>query len=173
MNPQQVEAADELVQCARYGEEEDLQGILDGHSQVEHFVDHQNEWGQSALQCAAANGHVSIVKRLLDAGANPNLKNKEGNTPLHWAALMGQVEVVKLLLASGKADVNARNNVGRSPLDDAHDRQQSEVFNLLVEHSALPGKKAMEEAERENEAPENEQVSAVDATAAGEAAVTE
>ena len=148
--------ADELVLCARYGEEEELKALLESHGQNEAFVNHQNEWGQSALQCAAANGHAGIVKMLLEAGADPNRQNKEGNTPLHWAALMGQADCLRLMLETGKADVNARNLQGRTALDEAHDKGHSKAFDLLVEKQALPGQKAIEEAEKLNEMPEEE-----------------
>lgn len=93
-----------------------------------------------------------ILKALLEAGANPSSANAEGNTPLHWAALTGQLEAVKLLVASKLCDVNARNKLGRTALDDAHDRGHSAVFDVLVESAAMPGKAAIEEAQKENEA---------------------
>jgi len=38
-------------------------------------------------------------------------------TPLHTAALFGNVSMARVLLESAKADVNARRNDGRTPLD--------------------------------------------------------
>lgn len=152
------EAAEELIQCARYGEVDELKGLLEANPGSDEFVNHQNEWGQSSLQCAAANGHGQICELLLKAGADPNKANKEGNTPLHWACLMGKTNCVKLILDSGKADVNFRNGLGRSALDEAHDRGHSEVFNLLVDAQAMPGQRAMEEAERMNEEAMDEDV---------------
>jgi hypothetical protein len=58
-----------------------------------------------ALALAAQHGHVEVVKLLLDAGADPNLYNPEGNhphsTPLHQAALAGHEAVVRLLVERG------------------------------------------------------------------------
>lgn len=112
------------------------------------FVNHRNEWGQSALQNAAANGHVDIVTRLLDAKAACSA-NSQGNTPLHWACLMGHLECVKKLVAS-KADVNVRNQIGRTCLDEAYQRGHSNVFDFLAELQAQPGKQAMDDAAAEN-----------------------
>jgi ankyrin repeat protein len=149
--------ADELVQMARYGEEEDLVAMLASHSaEGASFVNHQNEWGQSALACACANGHVGIVTALLGAGADVNLANKEGNSALHWACLMGQLAIVKLLVDSGRVDLNLRNRLGRTPLDEAYDRGHSAVFDFLAELSATPGKAAMEACEAENQRAEEE-----------------
>lgn len=144
------DAADDFVQMARYGEEEELRAFL---ADSPHVVNHQNEFGQSALQVAAANGHAGIVTALLAAGADANLINKEGNSPLHWACVTGQLECVKLLVETGKADVSLRNKAGRTPLDEAYDRGHSAVFDYLADQSAVPGKKAMEEAEEENSKP--------------------
>lgn len=109
--------AEELIQCARYGELEELAALLtvrgcfffpprsrvlsppaQTHANNADFVNHRNEWGQSALQNASANGHTDIVTRLLAAGARASDPNPEGNTALHWACLMGHVDVVKVRL---------------------------------------------------------------------------
>ena len=61
---------------------------------------------RKTLLCAAVfDGHIPVVKLLLDAKADPNLKiyNPEGNdlTALHQAVYCGHAEVVKFLLDSG------------------------------------------------------------------------
>jgi ankyrin repeat protein len=59
----------------------------------------------TALSVAAQEGHVQIVRMLLDAGEDPNRYNLEGNhahsTPLHQAVLGGHEAVVRLLIESG------------------------------------------------------------------------
>ncbi len=45
--------------------------------------------------------HPQVVKALLDAGANPNLKNAQGTTALEYALFSGSAESVRLLLAAG------------------------------------------------------------------------
>src|SRR5205085_923755 len=60
--------------------------------------------GNTPLHIAAASGWAEVVKTLLDAGADPNAKNKAGWTPL-FAALeaprWGQGAVVNLLVSKG------------------------------------------------------------------------
>jgi ankyrin repeat protein len=62
---------------------------------------------------AVQTGDAAQVKRLLEAGADPNARNAAGATPLMWA--VPDLPIVKLLVAAG-ADVNARStNLQRTP----------------------------------------------------------
>jgi HEAT repeat protein len=61
---------------------------------------------------------VELVQLLLNAGANPNAKSRDGRSALHGAALQGGFETVQLLLNAG-ADPNAIDDRGQSPLHQA------------------------------------------------------
>lgn len=58
-----------------------------------------------------ANREPELVEVLLDAGADPNSRDKDGLTPLMFAAGQGRLDLVKLLLARG-ADVNTKAAYG-------------------------------------------------------------
>lgn len=51
------------------------------------------------IKVASLNGHVEVVKRLLEAGASVNVV--PGSSPLHCAVLKGHLSVVKLLVFWG------------------------------------------------------------------------
>jgi hypothetical protein len=82
---------------------------------------------------AACNGHVEIVKLLLQKGADPNARNIGSNTALMLAARRGHVEVVNALIAGG-VDVNARDRSGGTALENA--REHPDVQRILRQAGA-------------------------------------
>jgi hypothetical protein len=78
-----------------------------------------------------SEGHSDMVTVLLEAGADPNLKNKDENTPLHVAAAEGREDVVKRLVQKG-ADVAALNKQRWQPSHWAAAGGHSSVLKQLV-----------------------------------------
>lgn len=70
----------------------------------------------TAMHSAASRLQSDVVRILLEAGANPKVRQSAGWTPLHAAAMNGDLTSVELLLASG-ADATATNDEGRSVID--------------------------------------------------------
>ena len=80
---------------------------------------------------------LEIVRKLLLAGANPNIQDKDGNTPLHWSARAGDHEVAAHLLIRN-SQLNAKSKRGDTPLHWAvrGGRMGINVMALLVESGA-------------------------------------
>lgn len=68
------------------------------------------QYGNTPLHTAAYLGHLTIVERLLQAGAPIEVENQSGSMPLHLAAEGGHMDVVERLLEVGAA-VDIVNNV--------------------------------------------------------------
>ena len=81
----------------------------------------------TTLHEAAGKGDLAEVERLLDEGADVNIKDEGGATPLHAAAFGGHRDVIRLLMARG-ADVNAQDNDGDTPLGFAADTATAKVL---------------------------------------------
>jgi ankyrin repeat protein len=88
--------------------------------------------GESLLHFAAGLGHSSLVRWLLDYGANPNSTNQFQETPLHAAAESDQVDCAKLLLEHGVPG-SAKDHTEGQPI---HVARSVEMLRLLVERGA-------------------------------------
>jgi len=78
-------------------------------------------------------GRTDVVIQLLsEVPALINAKDAGGNTPLHLAVWNCQKEMVGLLVAKG-ADVNAKNNHGRTPINAAG---HEDIGKYLLKHGA-------------------------------------
>jgi ankyrin repeat protein len=83
-----------------------------------------------------AADNIAEMRRLLDAGADVNVRNKYDATPLYMASEYGQTGAVKLLLAAN-ADVNiAERILGTTPLMAASMDGHAEVVKLLLAANA-------------------------------------
>jgi ankyrin repeat protein len=58
---------------------------------------YQGPFGNTLLHGAVVSGDIREVRRLLAAGADPSIANRDGKTPVHAAALLGHAEIEKLL----------------------------------------------------------------------------
>ena len=86
-------------------------------------------YGNTALMLAASNGYDKGVQVLLNASADVNIQNSDGNTALHFTASKGHLGICKMLLASGaRASLNSDGN---TPLDIAQHYGHHEVCELL------------------------------------------
>ena len=65
---------------------------------VEECLNLKTKSGCSALLLASREGHVDIVKMLLEKGARVNAKDKAGSAAIHYAALIQNDEIVDALL---------------------------------------------------------------------------
>ena len=93
-----------------------------------------NDW--TALHHAAKAGRLSVVARLIAAGANVNVKNQYSEAPLHWA-VYGDAAVVATLIAAG-ADVDVRDGNGWTPLHHAaYGGHAAAVAALIAEGAAV------------------------------------
>jgi ankyrin repeat protein len=58
---------------------------------------YQGPFGNTLLHGAVVSGDLREVKRLLAAGADPRIANRDGKTPVQAAALLGYVKIQGLL----------------------------------------------------------------------------
>ncbi len=104
--------------------------------------------GQTPFFRAALSGDVTVMRMLLDHGADPGIGAFEGTTTLMAAAGINWVggqtysepkesllEAVKLCFEKG-VDVNAANSMGLTAVFGAANRGSNDILQFLVQHGA-------------------------------------
>ena len=92
-----------------------------------------------SLHKAAREGDADRVRKLLDAGADVNVRNADKQrlqyTPLHWAAHFGHLEIAELLISRG-ADLDAEDPAYSTPLYLAAEEGHPKVVEFLISKGA-------------------------------------
>lgn len=115
-----------------------LLATLEGHVQTAQFLvrrkasqDIASDLGDLPLAVAARKGHHLLVRDLIRAGGDPNLKSGENeNTLLMVAVAAKHQKVVEVLLKNG-ADAEVSNKFGEIALDIAEEKDYEDIIKLL------------------------------------------
>lgn len=118
-----------LSRAALSGETDLVKMLLKNGAKV------QKPYGVKALHNAIAEGHVLIVRALMESGMDVEIRGDGGDTPLMTAAKFGELHSVKLLLQKG-ADVQATDESGETPLHHAAEGGNIKVVKSLIERGA-------------------------------------
>lgn len=87
--------------------------------------------GLSGLSLQAALGHLDQCNAMLNDGADPNVRDADGDRfPIHWAAARGYTKIIEALIAAG-ANQYAQDGSNRTPATLASEAEQPGVRNLL------------------------------------------
>lgn len=84
---------------------------------------------------AAMQGDSEAVRRLLEEGADVNVRQADGATALHWAAYKGDTSMAMLLLEAG-ANPSAVNRNGSTPMWLAASQGDAAMLELLLSRGA-------------------------------------
>jgi uncharacterized protein len=95
--------------------------------------------GETALHIVTKRRDVPWINYLVQHGAKPDVRDKEGNTPLLIAAQMRFIEGATALLR-GRAQVNMANNSGETALIRAVQLRDAAMVRLLMQVGANPDK---------------------------------
>jgi hypothetical protein len=90
-------------------------------------INHQDEDGLTLMHWASDRGHSTVVRLLVERGANLNIQDVDGQAPLHYASSCGHQDIVTFLIAAG-ADVNIKDNNLDTPRAVAMDTSIERLF---------------------------------------------
>ncbi|XAR55686.1 hypothetical protein NMG60_11035844 [Bertholletia excelsa] len=99
-----------------------------------HIGKHERELA-TRLNCAAHDGDLYRLERLIEAGADPNKGDYDGRSPLHVAASKGYKDITEFLIRKG-VQINMTDNFGNLPLLEAIRNRHDDVASVLVEAGA-------------------------------------
>ncbi len=123
--------ASAMIDALRSGNRADFAKILKTNPAAANL---RGAAGTTPLMAAALYADAATMRVLIDAGADPNLKNEAGATALMWA--LPDLNKMQLLVDRG-ADVNARSSEGRTPaMIVAGQRGSVEALRFLLDHGA-------------------------------------
>jgi ankyrin repeat protein len=104
LEAQNAQGANALMFAALHGQLDLVQYLIGRKAEV-------NKTGWTPLHFAAANGHVAVIRLLLESHAYIDAESPNGTTPLMMAARQSHPTAVQLLLDEG-ADPTPRNQGG-------------------------------------------------------------
>ena len=99
-----MERVEELIAAARAGDAAKTSELIDTDPRivtVEAEVPHWYNERYQALHVACGEGHLDVVRRLVEAGADVNAVGREGLTPLSLAAHSGNRDLAGYLISEG------------------------------------------------------------------------
>jgi len=122
----------DIWSAAAVGNLEALKRQLDAGAELDR---EEHASGMTPLAWAIIGDRPGATRFLIEAGADPNARFRNGNSALHIAAFFGRDECAALLLSAG-ADARAKNVRGRTPADELeHGRPMTEHIASLADTS--------------------------------------
>ena len=122
--------------AAHYGQYEVVKSLIKHGAEI-NALSHSNLSfipKNTALHAAIAGvKSKEVIEFLLTNGAEPNITDSEGNTPLHIAAFEGNIAIAELLIKNGAK--TKHNNSGKTPIEIAEERGNSEFINFIKEET--------------------------------------
>ncbi|CZT41634.1 uncharacterized protein RSE6_01393 [Rhynchosporium secalis] len=125
-----------IVTASFFGHHDTVGSLLENSAFLDTYMSQDR-----GLSWAARKGHTTIVQKLLDKGANPDVKVADGSTCLIAASQYDRGEVVCLLLdREGRLPngagfrVNFTWNRGRTPLSIASENGFLGIVRQLLDH---------------------------------------
>jgi ankyrin repeat protein len=122
-----LDGGSEVLRATRHGDIQLLKRLFARDPAAREATGHM---GRRPLHVAVQTQQPTVVRFLLEAGANVNGTREGGDTPLFWAPT---AEIAETLIRAG-ASLHARDVAGREPIHWAAQFARPDVLRLLLDH---------------------------------------
>jgi len=101
-------------------------------------INHQSEYGETALSISCERGYDTLVQLLLEHQAEVNISGMYGETELLKACRShsSSLACIKYLVMNGRVNLNVQDHEGFTPLMRACQHHHVEIVHYLVEKGA-------------------------------------
>lgn len=90
------------------------------------------------LTIAAHHNNIDIIRELLARKVDPNQANIAGGVAIMYAAMRGFVELAEFLLDDERTEVDKKDNLGKTALRYAVEKEQVEMIKVLIDRGVNP-----------------------------------
>ncbi|XP_046585282.1 putative ankyrin repeat protein RF_0381 [Haliotis rubra] len=119
-----------ILHAACLGDNEDI--VKDLLSRGIADIDSRDDRGKTPAMYATEKGYKKVVDLLVSKGCNLSVVDNLGGNILHVACLGDNEDIVKDLLSRGIADIDSRDDRGRTPVMYAAEKGNKKVVDLLI-----------------------------------------
>jgi thiosulfate/3-mercaptopyruvate sulfurtransferase len=123
--------------------EEALQRWLKERGFSPHDINAVIDNGTTPLMKASHKGEGSVGRMLIEAGAQLDARNADGNNALWLACVGGHLDIIDMLIDAG-IDIDNRNDNGATPLMYAASSGKADVIGRLLAHGADIGPETLD-----------------------------
>ncbi|KAI7827588.1 ankyrin repeat-containing domain protein [Gamsiella multidivaricata] len=131
LSVQDSEHLEELIECARYGELEEIQAVVEssGPEKAKVLLSHQGEYGKTPLHMAAANGHIAVIEE----HRKQDTRGSEAEYETFDLAKRVSDNVVEYLISIISPEaINIQNEQGNTALHWAATNGHAKVVETLI-----------------------------------------
>ena len=131
----------DIHECCRTGNLIELRRLIRQKGTTIDINERNDHW-YNLLYLASENGHLEIVKELIQYGARVN-EQCNGGLPLHIAVKNGHLDIVQELILKSTDCVNEIDIYNATPFHDAVYYKHLDIVKALIDYADLsmkPGK---------------------------------
>ena len=96
------------------------------------YTNSRNRTEATPLLCASQEGHLASVVKLLQAGADPLLPDRNGFLPIHKAAGKNHAEVVKILIEKGGCSPDQVRHTALQSIDHLYNSFIVKIIIIII-----------------------------------------